>query len=268
MFHILNQIDYMIKVQSLIPCTLDRYHITIIVLFSVMAACESTSSYDHFQVKDEQLEDICVAPYSMGSPSSIEEFIELTNALSKTTIDVKCIIESLDRPLKLVATQGVLSAQPAGGKRDPRIFIIQDEFIISVVPNGPGRSLIELGEYVIPTESLKGELHMPIERPITLDHVFGHLRYSESLTVCGFCHYNERPSTTINHPNAHISMAFKPLNKELILLEDLETEHELCTQKEQLTYRCEIYKALFDHGQVKQGAFPVELKTIHEAILD
>ena len=257
----------MTKVQSLMPYTLDRYSI-IIGLFSVMVACQSTSPYDHSKLKDEQLEDICVAPHGMGSPSSIEEFIELTNALSKTTIDVKCVIESLDRPLKLVATQGTLSAQPAGGKRDPRVFIIQDELIISVVPNGPGRTLIELGEYIIPTESLKGELHMPIERPITLDHVFGHLRYNESLTVCGFCHYNERPSTTINHRNAHISMAFKPLDTEIILLEALETEHELCTQKEQLTYRCEIYKALFDHGQVNQSTFPAELKTIYEASLD
>ncbi len=186
------------------------------------------------------------------------------NALSPSVVDVHCVIQSLDRPLRLTSTIGIISAQPAGGERDPRIFIFQENLVLSIVPDGPGRKLIEIGEYVTALESLKGELNMPIERPVTSDKPYGHLRYNEDLTVCGFCHHNERPDSHVNHPNAYISKAFKPLESELISLESLRRERELCALHEERSDRCKIYQAIFDHGPVIEGAFPDELSTIFD----
>ncbi len=206
--------------------------------------------------------EICVAPPGMGAPSTIHEVVQLLNALPGP-VSVACLVRALDRPLSINSTSGKLSAQPAGGVHDPRIFIFLDGLSMSIVPAGAGRSLLELGQYDTPEESLKGELHMPVDKPVSQDQPYEHLRYIEGLTFCGLCHRDERLAPEIGHPNAYISGAFRPKEAEMVPLEAVRAEHEACVPGDD-PERCAIYSALFDHGPVLHQDFSATLKTIFD----
>src|SRR5450432_198125 len=63
----------------------------------------------------------CRAPAGVSNnPQSIAETITLLNALPKP-LSIPCFLESLARPIPVLATFGVLSAQPAVGVRSPRV---------------------------------------------------------------------------------------------------------------------------------------------------
>lgn len=204
-------------------------------------------------------EGLCDTPPGLGTPNTAAEVIALMNALPDP-VTVPCFVQALDRPLHIVATKGRLSAQPAIDAQNPRIFIFSGNLILSVVPAGFGRDLLELAEYYSATESLKGEVRTPAAHPIDLESMYGHLRYSSAVTVCGFCHRNERLATDVGHPNAMISEAFRPRFEELIPLDDLRAEHAACDPDE-APERCAIFSAVFDHGPVKHRDFDADLAT-------
>ena len=112
--------------------------------------------------------NLCVAPPGMGSPSTIDEVVQLLDVLPEP-VSVPCLVQALDRPLAINSTSGIVSAQPAESVHNPRIFIFTDGLALSIVPAGRGRDLLELGQYDTPEESLKGELHMPVDTPVTKD---------------------------------------------------------------------------------------------------
>ncbi len=205
---------------------------------------------------------LCVALSGMGSPSTIDEIVQLLNALPGP-VSVPCLVQALDRPLAINSTSGFVSAQPAESVHNPRIFIFTDGLALSIVPAGRGRDLLELGQYETPEESLKGELHMPVETPVTKDSLYGHLRYDENITVCGLCHREERLAPEAGHPNAYISSAFRPRESELVALEAVRSEHEGCDAAAD-PERCAIYSAIFDHGPVVHRDFADGLLTIFD----
>src|SRR4051794_26926429 len=70
--------------------------------------------------------DRCVAPAgTTSSPQTIADVVELLNAMPKP-VSLPCFLSTLARPLEVHATLSVTSAQPAVGKRSPRIFIFLD----------------------------------------------------------------------------------------------------------------------------------------------
>jgi len=204
----------------------------------------------------------CEAPPGLGSPQTIAEALALMNALPPP-ITVACVIQSLDRPLAITATSSTLSAQPAAGAESPRIFAFSGPLVLSIVPDGAGRDFLEFGEGRGEIDSLKGEIKMPAEQPISADSPFEHLRFNEQITICGFCHRNERPAIDQEHPNAFISSILRPVEDRDVALEDLRAEHAACDPA--LTpERCEILSAVFDHGPVLEQRFPEELGTIFD----
>jgi hypothetical protein len=204
----------------------------------------------------------CSAPTGMGSPSTIPEAIQLINVLAGP-VSVPCLVQALDRPLAINATSGLVSAQPAVDEQSPRVFIFLDGLILSIVPAGRGRDLLELGQYFGTQESLKGELNMPVEPPIEETLPYDHLRYNDQVTICGLCHLEERPAPEVDHPNAYISRAFQLVEDELVSLEALRGEHETCDADAD-PERCAILSALFDYGPVEHQDFPEEMLTIYD----
>lgn len=204
----------------------------------------------------------CVAPAGMGTPQTIAEVVELMNALP-APVTVACFVEALDRPLQISATRGVVSAQPADGPENPRIFIFSGQLLLSVAPAGVGRDVVELGEPFGAGQSLKGELIMPLRHPVTADAPFDHLRYNDLLTACGLCHRDERLEPEVGHPNAFVSVALRPVIDELVPLDTLRMAHATCDAEAE-PVRCGIYRAIFEHGPVVERDFPVEMATIFD----
>lgn len=196
-----------------------------------------------------------------GSPlKSIAEVIDRVNTLPHP-LSGPCFVAGLARPMAVVATTGTVSAQPAGGPHDPRVFILSPGVVIAVVPNGEGSKAIELGEWASATRTLKAEIALPVAQPLPADEPFTRAEGSDSagVTRCGFCHTNEARHGSIAH--GYVSGAFRPLPIHEVKLKGLEAEHLACITNGEISERCDMFHALFDFGAITQGAFTDELET-------
>jgi hypothetical protein len=191
------------------------------------------------------VESACGVPVATpATPRSVREVVAMLNAMPKP-VTLPCFLESLARPLSLHATQSVLSAQPADGKRSPRLFVFIDPLIMSVVPDGLGRALLELGERRSATHSLKAELEFPITSELAPESPFARLRYDDNLSTCDFCHADSTAAPDLNVPYALISQAMRPLPRERVAIEQVRAEAEACAAAEE-PERCAMLHALFD----------------------
>ena len=199
------------------------------------------------------------APGTTGSPSSIAETVELVNGLPKP-VSVPCFVEALERPLRLVATRSVFSAQPAVGRRSPRILLFMEGIIHSIVPEGDSSNLLEMGQATSPGSSIKAELEFPITENITLATAFERLPFDD-ITTCGVCHDGRVPALGIE--GAFESEVLRPLDRELIPLAELEDEARRCDAALE-PERCAMLDALFQHGEVLPTEFAPSERTIFD----
>ncbi len=196
----------------------------------------------------------CVVPDNIdGSPQSIEDVVTLINALPKP-VTVPCLLSSLDRPLKIVSTNNALSAQPAVGNRSPRIFIMRNPLIISIVPEGSGAKVVEMSFLTSDTTSIKAEIDFPVTANLPPEAPYETIR-SGDRTACGTCHTGETQATQINFATAFVSTALQPKPNTLINLEYLRNESKICNSLLEAE-RCAILRSIFDHGDVEKGSFP------------
>lgn len=193
------------------------------------------------------------------APRTIDEVVARIEALPHP-VSIPCVLASLPRPLTLVATNSVFSVQPAKGDDNPRLFILEDGLVLSVVPTGDGSELLELSEFVSPTQTLKAEIEFPVDGPISAELPYEHEFY-EGLTSCGVCHRDEYESP--DRPGAYVSVALRPAPDTLVPVSSLGPLLDGCDW-EQEPARCELLSGLLDFGPVEQGAFADELPTIFD----
>lgn len=193
----------------------------------------------------------CAAVQLPERVSTIEAAVARLNALP-APVTPACFVAGLQRPLELVATTSVLSAQPAVGRPSPRIFLLDPALVISVVPSGDGARLVEFAQWMTPTRTLKGEVELPLTAPLTADAPYTRVHSTFGVTSCGLCHRNEAPHPTID--GGFVSDAFRPEPNTLVPLTELSAMHAACTEDD-VTERCTLFHALFDFGVVRQGAF-------------
>jgi len=198
----------------------------------------------------------CAPPLGVsGAPTSIAAAVALLNALPPP-VTVACFIESLDRPLRVVATASPFSAQPADGTQSPRILIRNGPLTMAVVPTGMGKSLLEFGEAAGEGRTIKGEVQLPPEGKLLATAPLDRIRAGDG-TTCGACHDDES-SGGGNFPEAAFaSETLLPLPEFDVPLTDLRGEAEQCaTSQTAAEARCSLLVALFDHGPVQPGSLP------------
>jgi hypothetical protein len=203
----------------------------------------------------------CRAPAGVSaSPGTIEEAVQLLNALPKPT-SVACFIESLARPLSAYATDSIFSAQPAFSYDSPRVFLKVNQLWISVVVEGKSSFLLEFGFQPIATElrTIKAELELPLAAPITPSVAYERVRFGTG-TSCGLCHYDERPVDGVEAAGAFASVAFRPHEQTYVSIESLRRANLACDFQANFP-RCELLSALFDGGPVVETPFPSEMAT-------
>ena len=187
-----------------------------------------------------------------GVVTSIAQVVERLNALPHPASG-PCFVASLPRPLSLVATLETNSAQPPQGPHDPRVFLMAPGLVIAVVSSGTSARLLELGEWMTATTTLKGELGLPVTRSLDSAEPFAHLDANKTrgVTSCGLCHASEAAHPSV--PHGYVSAALRP--KTEVKLEALAAEHEACVTRSDASARCDLFHALFDFGALEQGAF-------------
>ncbi len=195
---------------------------------------------------------------SKGDIGSIADAVVRLNALAPNA-DGPCFIATLPRPLAVVATIGVSSAQPAVGRGSPRLFFMLPKLVISAVPSGDGSKVLEFGEWTGTTRTLKAEIAVPVTAPLAADAPFLRVLKGTAATSCATCHRQEEPHPTI--ANAFTSLAFQPEPGTFVTVEDLEELHRLCTQADDPGSRCTMIHALFDFGEITQGSFSPVVQT-------
>lgn len=197
-------------------------------------------------------------PGATGAPRNIEELVVLINSLPKP-VTIPCLIESLDRPLGVFATNSTTSLQLSTSPSDPRLFIFYLPLTISVTSDGPGAYLVEASVLQPGNKrSLKGELLFPVSENVASSRPYERIR-KEAGTTCGFfCHGVEVRDPKISFAEAFISRAIRPsLSSEVSLdsLHRLKSECRPATNRS----RCELLQALLAHGQVRRQDFPEEM---------
>lgn len=203
----------------------------------------------------------CVAPAGVSTaPRTVAEAVALINALPKP-LSLACFLESLTRPLALQAVDSLLSAQPAQGKRSPRLFVFFEGLTLSIVPEGPGAHLLEFGELRGEAQSLKAELEFPITGPLDEAAAYERVYFDDDISTCGFCHQGEERALDVASPLAFVSPALAPRWDQRVPLADLVLEHASC-DAEQEPERCAMLAALFGRSPVPvEHDFPEDFAT-------
>lgn len=218
-----------------------------IVAVLVLAGCEPL-------VADLDLRRCKPGDDATGSPSSIQEAVQLANSLP-FPVTAECFVEALDRPLSLAATASTSSAQPAAGRRSPRVLLWPTEdLIVTVALDGPGRDLVEFGQFVTKDRSIKGELEFPLTEPVSTARALRRVRNPEfpNITTCFVCHDDERDEPSV--PGGRSSEALRPFPKTLLDLDDLPRLRDACDPETELA-RCRYLHALVDHGPLEHHEF-------------
>ncbi len=195
-----------------------------------------------------------------AAPRSIAEAVALVNALPHP-LSLDCFLERLPRPLAATATISTVSLQPADGARSPRVFLFVDDLVMSIAIDGTeGTRLLEFGELVSPTQSIKGEIEFPVEATLGESDPTARI-LDETGSQCRLCHGHEAPHPAYETAIVSDALQFRP--DELVELEALRAEHEACDASAEPA-RCARLSALFDHGALVQSPFPYELPTIYD----
>lgn len=208
---------------------------------------------------DELPRDCVPSGGATGAPGTIEEAVALINSLPRPT-SVACLVESLDRPLRLSATESDFSAQPAHGRRSPRIFLFSGPLILSVVPDGPGAEVVEFSQLDASGRSIKGELAFPIEAEVLPEAPYTKVMFQPDLTVCAFCHADEKPAHRVGNAWAYSSQALRPVDSSLVPIEELQRGASTCDTSVEPEC-CRLLQELFEHGMPRAHAFPSSLPT-------
>lgn len=92
------------------------------------------------------------------------------------------------------------------------------------------------------------------------DAPFARIKTSASGTTCGICHRQESQSASV--PGGFVSAAFRPAPGELVKVTALAAEHDRCVDAGTAGERCDLFHALFDFGEVRQGAFSTSVELL------
>jgi hypothetical protein len=201
----------------------------------------------------------CRAPEG-PPPRTIADVVALINALPKP-VTIPCVIDALPHPLEVNAAHSILSAQPAVGKRSPRIFFFLGELILSVVPEGMGAQLLEFGERRSETHTLKAELEFPIDHALLPTAPYESLRFDERNTTCGFCHAEEEVVPELGDSHARISRGIRPMPSQRVTATELRNQLAGC-DAELEPERCAMLKSIFGRDRTALDRdFPLAFKT-------
>jgi hypothetical protein len=203
----------------------------------------------------------CAAPTGLASPSGIAQVVDWINALPKP-LSLACFLETLARPLPVYASQSLFSAQPAVGRRSPRMFLFAEALIMTITPDGEGSHLLEFGERRTNSTSLKGEIRFPVTAELEPAAPYDHLIVDDRFTTCSGCHDNEEQDPSITFARAFISRALRPAPAERVGLEELHGEARACDALVE-PERCAMLVAVFGQGGVVNAEFPATLDTFY-----
>ncbi|MEM6996350.1 MAG: hypothetical protein AAF721_37935 [Myxococcota bacterium] len=227
------------------------------LLAAAASGCDEPSSPAQETGADPSIPRGCPPPPGAPTrPESIEEVVALLGALPVPTT-LPCFLESLERPLEVIATTNAFSAQPSDGPDNPRLLIVSGPLTMAIVPNGIGRHLLEMAVDVGDRESIKAELAFPLNEPVSNADPYEHILQPGGGTTCNGCHAAERRADVEEDYGTEIfvSGALQSPPDEVLSVSFARQVAAACDGADE-SLRCGTLVALFGHGEVSGGRFP------------
>lgn len=230
---------------------------------SAGAAAGTPSSMPSTQVEPEETQaqgaEQGTAEAQAVAPETLLEVVSLLNELPRPTT-LPDFLQVLPRPLDVYPTRSQFSAQPSMGEENPRIFIFSGQLILSVVPAGDGSPLLEVGELVSDTRSVKAEIPFPLTEDVTPQSMADRVAWRGEGTVCRVCHIDESPADSERFfKGAFESDAIKPNATYDVSIESLRAQWQSCDADEEPD-RCAMLDSLFGLGEVRFRQFPQDMR--------
>jgi hypothetical protein len=146
-------------------------------------------------------------------------------------------------------TSSGASLQPSPGARSPRLFVVNEPLVMSIVFDGPAQIALELGLRTTPTRSIKTEIHFPIVTDVNYDNFFAAVSRGNR-TVCADCHTAEVVTVSPALPiEVFESDIFPPFEGMEVDVPALRAEHMACDEEAEPA-RCLLLSAVLDYGDV------------------
>ena len=184
-------------------------------------------------------------------PTSTAKVVELINQLEKP-VTIPCLISFLPKPLKIYAVDNKASAQPSAGPQSPRIFIFNQNLILSVVPEGSGKDAVELSDVVGIYRSVKAEIGFPVMGDILTSEPYDRVLSTSGGSSCRGCHNNEVKNSSITYATAYTTDLILPDPKKQIFQKDLYQNAISCKTADD---RCNMLREIFINGAAVDSPF-------------
>jgi hypothetical protein len=212
----------------------------------------------------------CAPPQGVsGSPADVDALVAYINALGAERafpVELACVLESLDRPLGILASTSPFSLQATVDPNNPRFFLwASANLSMTVLPTGTGSNLLEVGYEVSETRSVKAEIAFPVVAPLPPTQPFDHLleELNNGWTSCGVCHGHEVPASAPLPASARESDIFRPLQTQEVDLDFLRDQSTTCDAQRE-PQRCAMLTAIFAHGDLQPRWFSNNARTIYD----
>jgi hypothetical protein len=194
-----------------------------------------------------------------ADPQTIEQAVAWMAALPPP-VDAPCLVAGLRRPLRVEATTGPFSAQPADGEASPRLFFSTGGLRLSLVGSGPGAGVVELGELVDGAHSRKAELPLPVAPGATAQDAFDQIAHPVYGTGCAVCHID----TWDDPRGGQVSIAIRPTPGTEVGIDALSALADGCAQAGAAAdARCALITEVVS-GEVRPDPSPAAWPTLFE----
>jgi hypothetical protein len=183
-----------------------------------------------------------------------------------TPVGLPCLLAALPRPVAIVGSKNVVSAQPAAGPQNPRVFVQPPGgLILSITLAGEASTHLETAEAVADAAgySIKGDLTFPLTGCAERDFFADIVTTKYTGTACGGCHAGEYEVRKVDGIPAFASRALKPSSTQRVPMLRLRELAEACSA-EDTTERCLMLRALFrEPASVAEMQWNEETKTFN-----
>ncbi len=221
------------------------------------ASSENDDSKKEAVVEPTQEERVpCKVPDGHDTTlNTISDVVNLINVLP-LPVTIPCLLEVIERPIKMNATSSILSVQPAVGDNNPRFFLfLTSDLMLSIVPDGEGSKTIEFSYLVGSGKTVKGELGFPVEARLAVDAPYSRiLAPSGVASNCSGCHANEERAGEGFPENAYQSDGIRPFDHQVIADYNLKIIADGCAEVD--SPRCEIINSLYRGAEPEVVPFP------------
>lgn len=186
------------------------------------------------------------------NPQTIDQVVQLINQIQKP-VTIPCLLSFLPKPMKVYAVDNAANAQPSAGPQSPRIFLFNKNLILSVVPEGTGKDVIELSDVTGIFRSVKAEILFPVVGEILPSEPYLRVATAQG-SSCRGCHSNESRDPSVTSAPAYVSDMVFPNSAKKVDQPVLLNYARNCNPAID-AFRCAMLKTIFIEGQAVDSPF-------------